>query len=140
MEKIVTVRREKGSEMKTSTNKDPVVIGTIQRYVLIGAALGLYYGLFYKPSGTPPDYGIAVILSILAAAVTVTVRFWKKRPPFATLMKNFLETFLFYLVLLLTLAVRQVAEQVGGKLGVTLVTTLVGMGMGYFMAVRKKQS
>lgn len=123
--------------VKTSTKKDPVVIGTIQRYVLIGAGIGLYYGLFYRPSGTDPDYGIAVILSVVAAAVTVAVRFWKKKPSFTTLIKGYLETFLFYLVLLLTLAVRQLAEQIGGRLGLTLVTTLVGIGMGYFMAIRK---
>ena len=126
--------------MKTSTKKDPIVIGTIQRYVLIGAAIGLYYGLFYRPSGTDPDYGIAVILSVVAAAVTVAIRYWKKKPSFTTLIKGYLETFLFYLVLLLTLAVRQLAEQIGGRLGLTLVTTLVGMGMGYFMAIRKPSS
>lgn len=124
--------------MKTGTKKDPVVIGTIQRYVLIGAGIGLYYGLFYQPSGTDPDYGIAIILSLLAAAVTVAIRFWKKKPTFALLIRSYLETFLFYAVLLLTLAVRHLAQQLGGKLGVTLVTTLVGMGMGYVMAVRKK--
>ena len=124
--------------MKTATKKDPVVIGTIQRYVLIGAGIGLYYGLFYQPSNTPPDYGIAFILSLLAALVTVAVRFWKKKASFSILAKSFVETFLFYLVLLLALAVRQLAQQIGGKFGVTLVTTLVGIGMGYVMAIRKK--
>lgn len=126
--------------MKTMTKKDPVVVGRIQRYVLIGAALGLYYGIFYKPSGTNPDYGIAIVLSILAAAVTVAVRFWKKKVSFRALVKSYVETFLFYLVLLLTLAVRQLAEQVGGKLAVTVVTTLVGMGMGYVMATRQQSA
>jgi len=125
------------SSVKTRTKKDPIVIGTIQRYILIGAAIGLYYGLFYRPSGTDPDYGIAVILSVVAAAVTVAVRFWKKKPSFTTLIKGYLETFLFYLVLLLTLAIRHLAEQLGGRLGLTLVTTLVGIGMGYFMAIRR---
>ena len=128
------------SSVKTRTKKDPIVIGTIQRYILIGAAIGLYYGLFYRPSGTDPDYEIAVILSVVAAAVTVAIRYWKKKPSFTTLIKGYLETFLFYLVLLLTLAVRQLAEQIGGRLGLTLVTTLVGMGMGYFMAIRKPLS
>ena len=126
--------------MKTGTKKDPIVIGTIQRYVLIGAAIGLYYGLFYQPSTTDPDYGIALVLSFLAAVVTVAIRFWKKKASFSTILKSFVETFLFYSVLLLTLAVRHVAQQIGGKIGVTLVTTLVGMGMGYVMATRKKAS
>ena len=124
--------------MKTKERKDPITIGTIQRYVLIGAAIGLYYGLFYQPSATDPDYGIAIILSLVAAAVTVAIRFWKKKAPFSIILKSFVETFLFYSVLLLTLAVRQFAQQVGGRFGVILVTTLVGIGMGYVMATRKK--
>jgi hypothetical protein len=124
--------------VKTNSKKDPVMVGRIQRYVLIGAALGLYYGIFYRPSGTPPDYGIAIVLSILAAAVTVAIRYWKKKAPLWTLIKSYLETFVFYLVLLLALAFRQLAEQVGGRFGVTLLTTLVGVGMGYFLAISKK--
>lgn len=118
---------------------DAIFIGMLQRYVLIGAAIGLYYGIFYKPSGAEPDYGIAIILSILAALITVIVRFWKKKQSFSIILKNYFETLLFYSVFLLTLAVRQLADQIGGRIAVMLITTLTGICMGYFMATRKKR-
>ena len=62
-----------------STKKSAYEIGRMQRYILIGAGIGLYYGLFYKPSSVDPDYGIAIVLSIFAALITVVVRFWKKK-------------------------------------------------------------
>jgi len=117
-----------------------IFIGMLQRYILIGAAIGLYYGIFYKPSGTEPDYGIAVILSILAALITVIVRFWKKKQPFSIILKNYIESLLFYSVFLLALAARQLADQIGGRFAVMLITTLTGICLGYFMATRKKTS
>lgn len=113
-------------------------IGRMQRYILIGAAIGLYYGIFYRPTDTSPDYGIAIILSILAALVTVAVRFWGKKEPFTTIAKSFLGTFAFYAVILLTLAVRKFAEQIGGRIGVTVVTTLIGVGLAYFLATSRR--
>jgi hypothetical protein len=113
-------------------------IGVMQRSILIGAGIGLYYGIFYKPSGVDPDYGIAIVLSIFAALITVVVRFWKKKQPFSVIVKNYFEMLLLYSVFLLTLAARHLVEQMGGRYGVMLFTTLTGTLMGYFMATRKK--
>jgi hypothetical protein len=121
-----------------SNKRSAYAIGMIQRYILIGAGIGLYYGLFYKPSGVDPDYGIAIVLSIFAALITVIVRFWGKKQPFSTIIKNYFELLLLYSVFLLTLSARHLAEQIGGKFGVVLFTTLTGTCMGYFMATRKK--
>jgi hypothetical protein len=112
-------------------------IGRKQRYVLIGAALGLYYGIFYRPSDTAPDYGIAILLSIVAALVTVAIRFWGKKQPFRILAESFVRTFLFYAVFLLVLAVRKLAEQMGGRAAVTVLTTVTGIGLAYLLATRK---
>ncbi len=113
-------------------------IGRMQRYILVGIAIGLYYGIFYRPSDTPPDYGIAIILSIVAALVTVAVRFWKKKQPLWTIAKSFFWTFVFYAAILLTLALRNLAEQIGGRIAVTVVTTLVGIALAYGLALRTK--
>ena len=115
-------------------------IGRTQRYVLIGAAIGLYYGLFYRPTDTSPDYGIAIVLSIVAALVTVAVRFWNKKQPFLAWVKSFIGTFLFYAAILLTLAVRKLAEQIGGRLTVTVATTLIGMALAYALARTRRFS
>jgi hypothetical protein len=120
-----------------STNKSAYEIGRMQRYILIGAGIGLYYGLFYKPSSADPDYGIAIVLSIFAALITVVVRFWKKKQPFAVVIKYYFEMLLLYSVFLLTLAGRHLAEQIGGRVAVALFTTLTGTFLGYFMATRK---
>lgn len=113
-------------------------IGRTQRYVLVGAALGVYYGLFYRPSDAAPDYGTAIILAILAALVTVIIRFWKKGQPFPIIAKSFFWTFVFYAVILLTLAVRKLAEQVAGRVGLTVATTLIGIALGYVLATRRQ--
>lgn len=115
-------------------------IGRTQRYVLIGAAIGLYYGLFYRPTDTSPDYGIAIVLSIVAALVTVAVRFWNKKQPVLAWVKSFIGTFLFYATILLTLAVRKLAEQVGGRLTVTVATTLIGIALAYVLARTRRFS
>jgi hypothetical protein len=121
-----------------SNKRSAYEIGAMQRSILIGAAIGLYYGIFYKPSDVDPDYGIAIVLSIFAALITVVVRFWKKKQPFSVIIKNYFEMFLLYSVFLLTLAARHLAEQLGGRFVVMLFTTLTGICMGYFMATRKK--
>lgn len=119
------------------TKRSPREIGLIQRYVFIGAALGLYYGIFYKPTGSDPDYGIAVVLSILAALVTVLIRFWNKRPAFAVVLKAYVETLIFFSVFLLTLAARTFIVETGGRSALAIFTTVVGCFMGYLMATRK---
>ncbi len=122
------------------TNLSPRELGKLQRYVLIGAALGLYYGVFYTPSGTDPDYGIAIALSLLAALVTVVIRFWKKRPPFSKILRAYGETLIFFSVFLLTLAARTFIIQVGGRIALGIFTTIVGSVMGYVLASRKESA
>jgi hypothetical protein len=124
-------------EKKIAREQAARKIGRKQRFVLIGAALGLYYGIFYRPSDAAPDYGIAIILSIVAALVTVAIRFWGKKQPFGTIAKSFFWIFLFYAVFLLVLAARKLAEQMGGRAAVTVLTTVTGICLAYVLAARK---
>lgn len=114
-------------------------MGIYPRYALTGAAVGLYFGIFYQPSGDP-DFGIAIILSIVAALVTVVIRSWGKHRSFTDILKDFLGMLILYSVFLLALAFRQIADGYGGKLAVTLVTTITGTGLGLFWAWRAKAS
>ena len=120
-----------------STKKSAYEIGRMQRYILIGAGIGLYYGIFYKSSGVDPDYGIAIVLSVIGALITAVIRFWKKKQPFSVVVKYYFEMLLLYSVFLLTLAGRHLAEQIGGRYAVAVFTTLTGTFLGYFMATRK---
>ncbi len=49
-----------------------------QRYVLVGAALGLYFGIFFRPA-REPSFIAAVVLSLMATAVTLLIRGLKKK-------------------------------------------------------------
>lgn len=122
----------------TKVEKKPSM-GIYERSALTGAAIGLYFGIFYQPTGDP-DFGIAIILSILAALVTVVIRSWKKQKSFTDIVKDFFEMLILYSVFLLSLAFRHIADNLGGRIAVTLVTTITGIGMGLFWAWRTKAS
>jgi hypothetical protein len=124
-------------EKKMARDEAAREIGRKQRFLFVGAALGLYYGIFYRPSDVAPDYGIALVLSLLAALITVVIRFWGKKQPFSTLVRSFVWTFLFYAVFLLVLAARKLAEELGGRVAVTTLTTLTGIGLAYLLAARR---
>lgn len=131
-------RQEKRAKEKRAARQQVArETGRKQRFVLIGAALGLYYGIFYRPSDAAPDYAIAILLGVVAALVTVAIRFWGKKQPISTIIKSFFLTFLFYAAFLLVLAARKWAEQLGGRAAVTVLTTLTGISMAYALATKE---
>jgi len=103
------------------------------QYALIGAALGLYYGIFYKPGGDP-DFGIAVVLSVFAAILTTIVRSWKKAFPIKKIIVDFVKMFAFFLIFLLSIVLRKIAYDLGGNVAVVVETTLFGVILGVLMA------
>ena len=82
------------------------------QYGLVGGALGLYYGLFYKP-GVEPDVLMAFLLSVFAALVTVILRSWRKGFPFKKILKDFLTIFFFFLIFMLSITLRKTAYDLG---------------------------
>ena len=108
------------------------------QFVLIGGAIGLYYGLFYRGPQTPPDYFMALLLSFIAAVVTVIVRFWKKKPEFSTILIDFLKIFGLFAAFMLGLELRKVIYEMWGKTIVTIFTTSLGILIGLVIALRAK--
>jgi ABC-type phosphate/phosphonate transport system permease subunit len=105
-----------------------------QRYALTGAAIGIYFGIFYRPTRAP-SFTNAILLALVAAVVTLVVRSWKKRPlRLLPVLYDFLKLFFSFSIFLLALEFRHIAEDFGGRLAVTLVTTLTGIGLGLLMA------
>jgi len=119
-----------------TSNKEIIKSKIYTQYALVGAALGLYYGIFYKPA-TDPDFGIAVTLSLVAALITVLVRSWKKGFPFKKIAKDFFQMFGFFLIFLLSLVFRSIAYQYGGRTAVIVETTLAGVLLGLLMAQQR---
>ena len=118
--------------------KQPQPYRVYVQYVLIGAAIGLYYGLFYNNAVRTPDYGIAVLLILVAAVVTVIVRSWKKKRNFREILIDFLKVLFFFLIFMLGLEARTFIAGLGGKVAVIVFTTTLGTLMGFLAALRKK--
>lgn len=112
-------------------------IRTYLIYLLVGAALGLYYGLFYKHPGTPPAYLMAAALALVAAGVTVAVQYWKKKAPFRDMLKDFLRVFVIFAVFLLGLELRKLIFEEWGKTVVTVYTTILGLVLGLIVAYQR---
>lgn len=103
---------------------------TIWRYVLTGAGLGLYFGLFFRPL-REPSLLLAVLLSVLAAVVTVAFQMVReRRGPDRALVGRFFLTWGAFALGLAVLELRHVAYDVGGKAAVTVMTTAAGMLAG----------
>jgi signal transduction histidine kinase len=112
-------------------------IRTYLIYLLVGAALGLYYGLFYKHPGTPPAYLMALALALVAAGVTVAVQYWKKKASFSVMVKDFLRVFVIFAVFLLGLELRKLIFEEWGKTVVTVYTTILGLVLGLIVAYQR---
>jgi len=108
------------------------------QWVLIGAAIGLYYGLFYQPTDTAPDFGMAVILSVLAALVTVIIRSWKKGFAFKNILVDFLKILAMFLAFMVGIEMRKIVYNIWGKTMVIVFTTSLGLIIGLLAAIRKK--
>ena len=103
------------------------------QYALVGAAIGLYYGFFYKP-GQESNIGIAVELSIFAGAVTVFIRSRKRKYKFARIARDFLWITGSYMIFMLSLALRKEAYDFGGRALVMVESVLSGVAIGLIMA------
>jgi len=103
------------------------------QYGLVGAALGLYYGIFYKPGGEP-DVLMAILLSAFAALVTVIVRSWRKGFSFRKIVLDFLMIFTYFAVFMLSITLRKVAYDLGGQPLVIAETLIAGTGLGLLLA------
>lgn len=116
--------------MKKSKSKNSGMEYSLQRYILMGAGLGLYFGLFFRPS-REPSLLIALGLSIVITVVMFVIRlFQKNKLPFQEILKEVPINFLQYLLILAVLEGRHLAWDYGGRTATTILTTLMGMTTG----------
>ena len=110
------------------------------QYILVGAAIGLYYGIFYKGAQSEPDYAMAVILAVLAGLLTTIVRSWKKKKSFGAIALDFLKITAMFLVFLLALQLNSAVYKIGGRALVIVFMTTLGIVLGVLIGVQKKPS
>ena len=107
------------------------------QFILIGAAIGLYYGLFFRTPQTEPDFVMAIILSFFAALLTVVVRSWKKGLSFKAILIDFLKILVMFMAFMVGLEMRKVIYDLWGRTVVAIFTTSLGSIIGFLAAIRK---
>ena len=108
--------------------------GLLRQYLLAGAGLGLYFGLFFRPM-REPNFAVSVALALLATAVFVVPALLKKdRPSLGELGRTAVTTFIKFAIILALLESRHYAYDLGGRWLVTIFTTLLGAGAGWWLA------
>ena len=108
------------------------------QFVLVGAALGAYYGIFYKNPERAVDFGPVIILSLLSAVVVTVIQIWKKGYPAKEKLVIFLKSFGMFFLFLAMLEARPIFEAWGGKGLVIAFTTLMGTSVGFILGLKKK--
>lgn len=108
------------------------------QFVLVGAALGAYYGIFYRTPERAVDFSPVLLLSLVSAVVVTVIQVWKKGYPAKEKLMIFLKSFGMFFLFLAMLEARPLFEQWGGKGLVIAFTTLVGATIGFVIGLKKK--
>lgn len=123
-------RRQKEKEERKGT----VAAGSLSRYLLTGAGLGLYFGLFFRPA-REPSVQVVVGLSLVAAlAITVLQLRHPEQRHGGRLLRTFLKTSAGFALVLAMLELRHIFYNLGGRAATSLFTTVYGAGLGYVYA------
>lgn len=120
------------------TTQQPTGFRLYSQYVLVGGAIGLYYGIFSRGAQSSPDFSVVILLAVLAGALTTAVRSWKKKKSFGTIALDFIKITAMFLVFLLALQLRSVIEGYGGRTMVIIFMTSIGILFGLIMGISRK--
>ncbi len=111
----------------------------LTRYALTGGAIGLYFGLFFRPT-RGANFGYALGLALLVAVVMTGLHGWRERPSLSTLPAYFAITFVKAALALLLLEGRHLVYDWGGvgrlpsATAVTIFTVIMGAATGLWFA------
>lgn len=113
---------------KRRNQNDPVY--STQRGIFVGAAIGLYMGLFFRPS-REPDLGFVVGLIVFATLATFAVRYARGSISRAAIPQELLRSFAFYFFALLALEGRHYVLIAAGPIVLAIFTTALGALTGF---------
>ena len=119
-----------------------------QRFVGIGAALGLYLGWFFRPAREPNLVFGVFIGVVIAVALLLLPSFLNflalaypslksNAPPFMERLKQFPINVVQYILIMMAVEGRHYALAWGGRVAVLVMMTALGALFGYWWMIRK---
>lgn len=114
---------------------------SLRRYVLTGAALGLYFGLFFRPL-RQPNLALSIVLALLIMVLLTVLKLFRERrelPKLSALLKYMVMTFVKALVALILLEMRHFAYLIGGRVATTIFSVVAGGLVGAWFAWDQKR-
>lgn len=104
----------------------------MRRYILTGAAIGLYFGWFFRPGTREPSLVTVLFLTTIITIVVTLLRLWQKDRE--NLLQRTARTFINYALILAILEARHLVLDWGGRWAVIAMTTIMGMLSGWWLA------
>lgn len=127
----------KGMKQTDSSSHSPAM-SKRQRYLLTGAGLGLYFGLFFRPLREAPSLGLVLGLSLLSAFLMTLLQLRNpEQRSLPRLLTYGLSTWVAFAFALAVLEGRHLAYEIGGRAATAAFTTLSGAIGGLVYASRK---
>ena len=109
------------------------------RHIWIGAAIGLYFGWFFRPV-REPSLVVVVFLALVITAVLAAWQLFRRQRLELTagqILRRIPFTYLQYAIILSVLEARHFAFDWGGRFAVIGFTTVLGALFGGWIAYRK---
>ena len=120
------------------TNRKRAKKFSTSRYAWTGAAIGLYFGFFFRPQ-REANFGYALLLAVLVAVALTALHGWRERPPFKTIPTYFALSFVKAALVLLLLEGRHIAFDWGGRTVVVIFSALMGALTGLWFAYEQSR-
>ena len=115
--------------MKKITKK-AAAKANLQKHIMVGAGLGLYFGMFFRPA-REPSFLIVIGLTLLVTLVMFLVRMVPKtRPPVSEAIREIPLNLLQYFIILAALEGRHFAYDIGGRIATSILSTAMGAVTG----------
>jgi hypothetical protein len=108
------------------------------RYAWTGAAIGLYFGFFFRPQ-REVNFGYALMLALLIAVVFTALHGWRERPSFKTIPAYFAISFVKAALVMSLLEGRHFAFDWGGRTAVVIFCAVMGALSGLWFAYEESR-
>lgn len=125
---------ERGSEKKERRPGRSSQGASLSRHVLTGAALGLYFGLFFRPAREPSLLVVLGLSLISALAITLLQLRHPEQRNAGRLLRYFLKSWAGFALVLAMLELRHYFYDLGGRLATSLFTVVYGAALGFIYA------